>query len=316
MCFGICKRIVMCMQSHEIVVSISCITYNHAQYIRQCLDGFLMQKTNFAFEVLIHDDASTDGTTDIIKEYEAKYPDIIKPIYEEENQWIKGRRGSSVFNFPRAKGKYIALCEGDDCWTDSLKLQKQVDFLDKNQEYALSCHGYIELDESNGEYYDWTPKDFDIITLDKFINGHCCVTTLSVMFRYQMLLQSNYFKYKHQMDIPLFYSLLSLGQGYYMPNKMAIYRKHYGGVWSSGSSEEKWTISFKAKMEILEVENNGMASKYMYEFLLIPESRLTMLRHARDISFAIVVICKYCGLKYAINIISFILLKKTLFNLK
>ena len=96
----------------------------------QCLDGFMMQQTNFAFEVLIHDDASTDGTTEIIKEYEAKYPEIIKPIYEEENQWVKGRRGSAVFNFPRAKGKYIAMCEGDDYWTDPLKLQKQVDFLE------------------------------------------------------------------------------------------------------------------------------------------------------------------------------------------
>ncbi len=110
------------------LVSICSITYQHAPYIRQCLDGFLMQKTDFAFEVLIHDDASTDGTEEIIREYEAKYPDIIKPLYEEENQWVKGRRGSRTFNFPRAKGKYIAMCEGDDYWTDPLKLQKQVDF--------------------------------------------------------------------------------------------------------------------------------------------------------------------------------------------
>ena len=77
--------------SNPVLVSISCITYNHAPFIRECLDGFIMQKTNFSFEVLIHDDASTDGTTEIIKEYEEKYPDIIKPLYEEENQWIKGR---------------------------------------------------------------------------------------------------------------------------------------------------------------------------------------------------------------------------------
>ena len=120
-----------------LLVSISCITYNHAPYIRQCLDGFLMQKTDFAFEVLIHDDCSTDGTTDIIKEYEAKYPNIIKPLYEEENQWIKGRRGSGVFNFPRAQGKYIAMCEGDDYWIDPLKLQKQVDFMEANPNYSM-----------------------------------------------------------------------------------------------------------------------------------------------------------------------------------
>lgn len=126
------------MKSKEVLVSISCITYNHVQYIRQCLDGFLMQHTNFAFEVLIHDDCSTDGTTEIIKEYELMYPDIIKPIYEKENQYQQGKpSGSVVWNFPRAQGKYIALCEGDDYWTDPLKLQKQVDFLEANPDYGM-----------------------------------------------------------------------------------------------------------------------------------------------------------------------------------
>lgn len=119
------------------LVSISCITYNHEPYIVQALNGFLMQKTTFPFEVLIHDDASTDGTTEIIKDYAQKYPEIIKPLYEEENQWIKGRRGSAEFNFPRAKGKYIAFCEGDDYWIDENKLQMQVDFLENNPEYGM-----------------------------------------------------------------------------------------------------------------------------------------------------------------------------------
>jgi glycosyltransferase involved in cell wall biosynthesis len=119
------------------LVSICTITYNHAPFIRQCLDGFLMQKTNFPFEVLIHDDASTDGTEEIIREYEAKYPELIKPLYEKENQYLKGRRGSKIFNFPRARGKYIALCEGDDYWTDPLKLQKQVEFLEANPDYGM-----------------------------------------------------------------------------------------------------------------------------------------------------------------------------------
>jgi glycosyltransferase involved in cell wall biosynthesis len=100
----------------------------------------MMQKTNFPFEVLIHDDASTDGTADIIREYESTYPDIIKPIYQKENQYSKGVRISWVFNFPRAKGKYIALCEGDDYWIDPLKLQKQVDFLENNPEYSMCFH--------------------------------------------------------------------------------------------------------------------------------------------------------------------------------
>lgn len=122
-----------------IKVSICCITYNHAPFIRQCLDGFLMQQCNFDYEILIHDDASSDGTQEIIKEYQKKYPEIIKPIIQVENQWSRGVRGMNLrYNFPRAQGKYIALCEGDDYWTDPLKLQKQVDFLEANPDYTFS----------------------------------------------------------------------------------------------------------------------------------------------------------------------------------
>jgi len=102
------------------LVSICCLTYNHAPYIRDAIEGFLMQKTNFPVEILIHDDASTDGTADIIREYETRYPDIIKPIYQTENQYSKGVKISWEYQFSRARGKYIALCEGDDYWTDKL----------------------------------------------------------------------------------------------------------------------------------------------------------------------------------------------------
>ena len=130
-------------KKQELLVSICSITYNHAPYIRQCLDGFLMQKTNFPVEVIINDDCSTDGTTEIIREYAEKYPDIIKPIFHEENQYQKGVRGMfQRFVFPKARGKYIALCEGDDYWTDPLKLQKQVDFLEANPEYGLVYTDY------------------------------------------------------------------------------------------------------------------------------------------------------------------------------
>ena len=103
------------------LVSIDCITYNHEAYISQALDGFLMQKTKFLFEVLIHDDLSTDGTADIIRKYEKKYPLIIKPIYQTVNQFSKGVEISKKFQFPRAQGKYIAICEGDDYWTNPNK---------------------------------------------------------------------------------------------------------------------------------------------------------------------------------------------------
>jgi len=110
--------------SDDPIVSICCITYNHEKYIRDAIEGFLMQKTLFPIEILIHGDASTDKTADIIKEYEVKYPDIIKPIYQTENQFSKGVSISATYQFPRARGKYIAICEGDDYWTDPHKLQK------------------------------------------------------------------------------------------------------------------------------------------------------------------------------------------------
>lgn len=109
------------------LVSICCITYNHVKYIRDALEGFLMQKTAFPIEVLIHDDASTDGTADIIRQYETEYTDIIKPIYQQKNRYSRGLPVLTL-NYERVQGKYIALCEGDDCWIDENKLQIQFDF--------------------------------------------------------------------------------------------------------------------------------------------------------------------------------------------
>ena len=123
---------------NDILVSVCSITYNQAPYIRQCIDGILMQKTNFKYEVIIHDDCSTDGTTEIIREYAEKYPDLIVPIFQSVNQYQNGNRSiMATFVYPKARGKYIAICEGDDYWTDPLKLQKQVDFLEEHPDYGM-----------------------------------------------------------------------------------------------------------------------------------------------------------------------------------
>ena len=124
------------------VVSIRCITYNHEPYIAEALDGFLMQETDFPFEIVVHDDASTDNTANIIREYEAKYPKILKPIYETENQYSKHDGSLRKIMNNACKGKYIAFCEGDDYWIDSKKLQKQVDFLEKNPDYEMCYTNY------------------------------------------------------------------------------------------------------------------------------------------------------------------------------
>lgn len=130
-----------------IEVSIICNTYNHVDYIRKTLDSFLMQKTTFKFEILIHDDASTDGTCEIIKEYEEMYPNIVKPIYQKENQFSKGSHITTTYQIPRAQGKYLAFCEGDDYWTDNNKLQVQYDFLEKNSLYVGCVHKYKVVDQ-------------------------------------------------------------------------------------------------------------------------------------------------------------------------
>lgn len=212
-----------------IIVSISCITYNHAPYIRQCLDGFLMQKTDFAFEVLIHDDASTDGTEEIIRKYEAKYPDIIKPLYEEENQWVKGRKGSKTFNYPRAKGKYIALCEGDDYWTDPLKLQKQVDFLEKNPDYSMCFHNArVTYENSQKESHLFKELETRTYTGEEILQ-EWTIPTASVLFRKESYFPLNNPNFLYG-DIILFLSLAENGKIWGMDDVMCIYRKHEGGL--------------------------------------------------------------------------------------
>lgn len=119
------------------LVSINCTTYNHGKYIRECLDGLLIQQTSFSFEILVHDDASTDNTPGIIREYQSRFPNIVKPIYQSENQYSKNVNIWSEYQLPRALGKYCAICEGDDYWNDPCKLQKQIDFLEGNPNYGM-----------------------------------------------------------------------------------------------------------------------------------------------------------------------------------
>lgn len=135
--------------TQEPLVSICCITYNHEKYIRDAIESFLMQETDFPFEIIIHDDASTDRTADIIRGYEKKYPEIIKPIYQTENQYSKGVK-VTLLAYNKSKGKYIALCEGDDYWADPLKLQKQIIEMEKHPECHISFHpAIIKWDDGN-----------------------------------------------------------------------------------------------------------------------------------------------------------------------
>lgn len=219
------------MSTETPLVSVCTLAYNHAPYIRECLDGILMQKTDFAFELLIHDDASTDGTADIIREYEAKYPDIIKPIYQTENQYSKGVKISATIQFPKAKGKYIALCEGDDYWTDPLKLQKQVDFMEANEEYSLCFHACdIKFEDGitpRKLYREWEERDYSCYEILK----EWTIPTASSLFR-KDILDKGYYKYTTNKNIiygdnVLFSFLATYGKIRNISTKeMSVYRRN------------------------------------------------------------------------------------------
>ena len=226
------------------LVSISCMTYNHAPYIRKCLDNFLAQQTNFPFEIIIHDDASTDGTTGIIEEYVSKYPDLIFPLIQKENLYSKGIRGLSTrYNYPRCRGKYIAVCEGDDYWTDPLQLQKQVDFLEAHEDYVLTFHDFNVVD-IEGKVINANPLESsqkrDASQKD-LICGDLLTMTLTLCFR-NVIKEIPPEKNKVTNGDTFLLSLLGeFGKGKWLGDviKPAMYRSHPGGVWSNLSNDEK-----------------------------------------------------------------------------
>ena len=180
----------------KVLVAIKCLTYNHEPYIRDALEGFVMQKTNFRFVAIVHDDASTDGTANVIREYAEKYPDIIKPIFETENQYSK--KNSSLTKIMakalEATGaKYIALCEGDDYWTDPHKLQKQVDFLEAHPEYGMCYTNFDLKNEVTGKYtikaFDTLPQIFqkEFNSVEEFILRKGYVCPPSWLFRKELM---------------------------------------------------------------------------------------------------------------------------------
>ncbi len=233
-----------------VLVSVSCITYNHEPYIRACLDGFLMQKTNFLIEVLIHDDCSTDGTKKIIEEYANRYPNIIFPIFQSVNQYSQGIRAMNArFNFPRCKGKYIALCEGDDYWTDPLKLQKQVDFLQNNNEYVVCSHDTKTIDSyGNLLKESKLPNSFKRDATSEELKKGFWILTLGMMFR-NLPIFKNYPKEGYRVlngDIFLISILGQYGKSKYMNDiEPASYRQHIGGIWSMKSNRFKQINNFK-----------------------------------------------------------------------
>lgn len=239
------------------LVSIRCITFNHERYIRDCLEGFVTQKTNFSFEAIVHDDASTDGTAAVIKEYAAKYPDVIKPILEKENQYSKHDGSLRRIMDGACKGKYVAFCEGDDYWIDPLKLQKQVDFLEAHPEYSMCwTDAYQETDGERMAYHRYA-EDCQSPLEDIIEKGGDFVPTCSIVIRNDaytaMPKEARGF---YCGDYPLQMWGAYVGKAYYLKEQTCVYRFMSIGSWTAKTANE----SLESKRKHFENEKSLLDS--------------------------------------------------------
>lgn len=266
------------------LVSILCITYNHVKFIRSCLESLVNQKCDFPFEIIIYDDASTDGAQDIIKEFYKKYPNLITPILRTENQWSKNPGVIDIlYNNPQAKGKYIAFCEGDDYWIDQDKLQKQVMILEAYPECTLTCGAYLQINKDKKDVVcqkTWqteNPEDINgrFFELEDLSNNFFIKTSTS-MFRNVPTLFDELKKFDYCLDMHTAYLLLKTGKGYYSKEVFIGYNRHQDGVHSGSTSQEILLVQYLILKDLYE--------KDPHEFFRKQYLKLTMALLALKIS--------------------------------
>lgn len=254
---------------NNIRVSIICNTYNHEKYIRDALEGFVMQQTNFLFEVLIHDDASTDNTARIIREYQSKYPELIKPIYETENQYSKFDGTIEKLQANRAQGKYVAMCEGDDYWIDPLKLQKQYDFMETHPQYTLCGCSTKWINELTGKETNKSKTDQDRdVSLAEFLspkNGRPFpyVSFFMLTETWESLPLWNF----PVGDLPLSYYAAMKGKVRMLADIMCVYRWNVAGSWTARNADYSKRAETNEKM-ISGFEQMNKETDYQYDNLI------------------------------------------------
>lgn len=219
------------------LVSIVCNFFNHEKFAKQAIESFLMQKTDFEFEILLHDDASTDGTREIVSKYAKEFPDKISAIVQQENKGQKGINIWMLYQFPRAKGKYIALCDGDDYWIDPYKLQKQVNVFRNDPDCSLTFHNTLEVtvEKSTLKYIQNLKERFYIQDFVHFFYAR----TVSMVFRNPEQDWPKQFQNMRIGDWPVAIWLMQYGCARYIPEVMAAYRIHDGGVYTTWNSNKK-----------------------------------------------------------------------------
>lgn len=224
------------MTNMKPLVSILCIAYNQEKYIKQAITSFLMQRVNFSYEIIIHDDASNDGTREIIQEFVNDNPKIFRPILETENRYSKSGVLFLKEMYQMARGKYIAVCEGDDFWTDITKLQRQVDFMEKNQDHSIVFHPvrimYEGGEEQDSIFPEISKKSY--FSLENLLKTNF-IHTNSFLYRRQKYENIN----QNVMPIDWYMHLFhaQFGKIGFINREMAVYRRHDAGIWWGTSSQ-------------------------------------------------------------------------------
>lgn len=288
---------------NNIKVSIICNTFNHESYIRDALDSFISQETDFEYEILVHDDASTDKTPDIVREYEEKYPNIVKPIYQVENQWSKDISITMTYQYPRVRGTYIALCEGDDYWTDPRKLQKQVDALEANLDVDMCAHASSIVDGKTKKRIRTIKRSRKntIIPIEEvIIGGGSFVATNSLMYRTSITRNlPEYVKFLHIDYVLQVYGSMRGGM-LYLKDNMSDYRYMVPGSWSSKfKRNHEFTKVYDKKFddmrELVNKETDGKYYRYfMFEKMIgSSDCKEILTKEYRDI-FKMLPIIKRC----------------------
>ena len=254
------------MEEKNPLVSICMVTYNHEPYIAQAIEGVLMQKTNFQYELVISDDCSLDNTRKICIEYKEIYPDIIKLLLSTKNQGITQNFLSTV---QACSGKYIAQCDGDDYWTDPQKLQKQVDILEKNETYSICMHDNSNYYEAENSYKKEPPPSYLVDGSEGFVFTYAewvkiwFGNTLTWLYRKDRFPDTQVIsKYLVFIDMHLLYYIMKGDNlGYYLKDDMAIYRIHSRGAWSGKNKEYQLKTDIKYYGQIYRYEKDRI-SKY------------------------------------------------------
>lgn len=216
--------------SPEPLVSVLVITFNQADYIAQCLDGILMQETGFPFEVLVNDDCSTDGTTDIVLSYQRRHPERVRVVTHDQNQYSQGKSPMGEFLVPLARGRYVAMCEGDDYWTDPSKLRIQYEFLSSHPSLAACVHAHDNVRADSGKRVS-TPRyaDHDCeVSVEDATSRSQCFATNSLFVRADVMRDyraSSVFCLRADGDHKMLLYFTLVGGGiYYLDRVMSAYR--------------------------------------------------------------------------------------------